>query len=337
MSDAKKTDEDDIWGEAPASLGDSAFSSAPPVVDAEFTDQSGYGHEDGYEGESAPEADQPKSKPKPNIALLAVAGVLGLAILGGGGFFAYNKFMKPKHNASQMAQAPMDRPDRPGRANRPGKGEENGQFLAGATAAAGVFDAAPANGGPAGMFDAPGQAASAPAVDMTPAPATPSAPVAAAAVPPPPPPATAMAGIGSDMALSPNQNRCVSACVQEKPKKQKKVKSYVATETAKADKSKKVRSAKVTKRNTKVKSVKKAPTEEILSSPSMTSMADVRVVGVYPLSGINSQAWLRSPTGEIVIVRKGDCINGIIILDVIPEQNLVKTSAGNVTTLGVNL
>ena len=62
-----------------------------------------------------------------------------------------------------------------------------------------------------------------------------------------------------------------------------------------------------------------------------------KVVGVFPLSGRNAQAWVRSSEGKTIPVRKGDVINGISILEVIPEKNTVKTSAGTINAHGVVL
>lgn len=319
--------DDDIWGDAPVKQ-DSAFSEPSPVVDLE--------HDDG-EQELAP-----KEVPKgaPNYAILAVAALIGVGILGGGGYFGYTKLF-PGNRVVELDVAtdvmPPPVSSIASTAAIPMSGVTGG----------GVFDM------PAADRDALPAVVPAPSLEAQGAPAKMEGLVAASSSPEP---ASVQAVEPSKPAVTvPEQTLGAekrspevvrSGMTPKTPKTPKAAKedvldSKVATSAAnnakKSVKPKKAPGYQVARKQTKKKIAKRVTEATPVAQSIPEAVKNVRLVGVYPLSGKNAQAWISNGQGATIVVRKGDTINGINILEVIPEKNLVRTSVGTVSTSGVGI
>lgn len=305
----------------------SAFSSAT-VVDAD--DVSVYRQEtDSIDETDAGEfpaghADQEQSaEKKPNLAILTLAGVFGLAVLGGVGFFAKQKFFPPSDSQQQIVSEVST---------------QNGGS---------VFDA-PISNARASVFEpettkplsasATVQISAAPAMVASVEVAPPSTSASGTVVP-----AKASADVDPLKVTAP-----VIAPIEIEAKE---VPVKRATKTVKVAASSTLASANhrprklpapavVAQRKSKsVRVAKKSGATVAIAHPASETFVlerGLKVKSIYPQSGPNAQAWISDLTGKTEIVRVGDPIRGgPIVTAIIGEKGHVVTGSGVVTTLGV--
>jgi hypothetical protein len=63
---------------------------------------------------------------------------------------------------------------------------------------------------------------------------------------------------------------------------------------------------------------------------AVASLTSYRIVSIYPRSGEFQQAWLRAPSGRMVVVGVGDELDGARVQAVDFTQHVVKTSQGQI-------
>lgn len=348
----------DLWLDPPPDGGQSAFPEPAMVVEAD----GGGGMSDGFDEDSQVEGASQSGRP--NMAILGVALLISVSVVAGVGYGGYQKFFKknapdtvavgPESSvAASMMSAPVG-------------------SVAG-TGGGGVFDAAAVPGAPNGAVDSAASvfassaptaqemaaATSLPAAESavgTPAGSTPpvaataataaatavdaSAQVRAVEAKAPAQANVAHAGptLDSTAPASPVVEKTTTATTASAPEKARK--SPPAKPAARAPKNQKtevmVARSPVKKRVRPLarNSNKRKDNAATAVAASKPEPVNVKVVGVYPLTGKNAQAWLRNGQGSTVVVREGDVINGISILAVVPEKGLVKTSAGDLTSRG---
>lgn len=353
MSGTSASSDTDLWLDPPPDGGQSAFPEPAMVVEAD----GGGGMSDGFDEDSQVEGASQSGRP--NMAILGVALLISVSVVAGVGYGGYQKFFKknapdtvavgPESSvAASMMSAPVG-------------------SVAG-TGGGGVFDAAAVPGAPNGAVDSAASvfassaptaqemaaATSLPAAESavgTPAGSTPS--VAAAVSTAAATAVDASAQVRAVEAKAPAQANVAHAgptldstapasLVVEKtttasaPEKARK--SPPTKPAARAPKNQKtevvVARSPVKKRVRPLARNKRKDTAATAVAASKPEPVNVKVVGVYPLTGKNAQAWLRNGQGSTVVVRAGDVINGISILAVVPEKGLVKTSAGDLTSRG---
>ena len=154
------TDHDDPWADDKRAGPPSAFSGTTVLEAEDVTDKAQHDGTDYGQSQFAEESALAKPKAGANIAILAVAGLLGLGVLGGVGFYVKQKFLSKGQTQQQTALA-----------------LETAQPLP-----VSVFDGAPK--GPANVMDTADSsklAASAPVLASLPASAVPAAAVVALA------------------------------------------------------------------------------------------------------------------------------------------------------------
>lgn len=316
----------DLWADEhdghPLQQGGAA--NADGLVD-EFSSEPGQGRVVDAPGGFVADAEPIAEKSKPNILILVLAGVIAVTGFAGAGYIGYKKFIKPPAVIDEMgdlAQASVPQP---------------------------VAQAAPVASTPpaAGVFDSPGQA---PGVFGAAVQAGAAQIAAVQAV-------TVSAPAVQDSSRSPVQTGAAqTAVVQAGLGKSIDEVETVLTPQSKAKEvkapAKAVPTKKVRKVSEEAQAVARAKAERRKNQPQKLAkkvdsdrplptlpvfLQTAKVVGVFPLSGRNAQAWVRSSEGKTIPVRKGDVINGISILEVIPEKNTVKTSAGTINAHGVVL
>lgn len=323
----------DLWADEhdghPPQQGGAA--NADGLVD-EFSSEPGQGRVVDAPGGFVADAEPIAEKSKPNILILVLAGVIAVTGFAGAGYIGYKKFIKPPAVIDEMGDLAQASVPQPVAQTAP---------VASTPPAAGVFDSA---GQAPGVFGAAVQAGAA----QTAAVQVGSVSVSAPAV--------------QDSSRSPVQTGAAqTAAVQAGLGKSKAEKIIDEVETVLTPKSKAhevkapakaVPTKKVRKISEEAQAVARAKAERRKNQPQKLAkkvdsdrprptlpvfLQTAKVVGVFPLSGRNAQAWVRSSEGKTIPVRKGDVINGISILEVIPEKNTVKTSAGTINAHGVVL
>jgi len=321
----------DLWADEhdghPLQQGGAA--NADGLVD-EFSSEPGQGRVVDAPGGFVADAEPIAEKSKPNILILVLAGVIAVTGFAGAGYIGYKKFIKPPAVIDEMgdlAQASVPQP---------------------------VAQAAPVASTPpaAGVFDSPGQA---PGVFGAAVQAGAAQTAAVQAV-------TVSAPAVQDSSRSPVQTGAAQTAVVQAglgKSKGEKIIDEVETVLTPQSKAKEVKAPakavptkKVRKVSEEAQAVARAKAERRKNQPQKLAkkvdsdrplptlpvfLQTAKVVGVFPLSGRNAQAWVRSSEGKTIPVRKGDVINGISILEVIPEKNTVKTSAGTINAHGVVL
>lgn len=65
------------------------------------------------------------------------------------------------------------------------------------------------------------------------------------------------------------------------------------------------------------------------ATPQMAA-GNYKIVSIYPRTGEFQQAWLRAPSGRIVVVGAGDELDGAKVQSVDFAQHVVKTSQGQI-------
>ena len=333
-------DEDAIWGDDGSSPNKgqgatSAFTAPSMVVEADshFPDDQEHHEEENTAGDEA-------AKPKSNVMILALAGLIVLGVVGGVGYMVNQKYFAQK--ASSDSSAVFETP------------------LSKSAVNANVFDEAP----PINPADAPPPlvAASAPqGAELVPsvlalaAPAgISSAPVAIATTVVVPPkvekPVVVVIPAKVDSPVVVVQAKPVEiekptalpseVKVEVAPKKvvtHKRAARQVVVATAspntKASRSTgkaKVKSKGRAKAKAKAVSAEAGEKAEIFMLP-----AGIKVKSVYPLSGKDVQAWLTDGAGRTEIVRVGDSLrSGSRVTAIVAEKGLVITDAGTITTRG---
>lgn len=351
----------DLWADEhdghPPQQGGAA--NADGLVD-EFSSEPGQGRVVDAPGGFVADAEPIAEKSKPNILILVLAGVIAVTGFAGAGYIGYKKFIKPPAVIDEMGDLAQASVPQPVAQTAP---------VASTPPAAGVFDSA---GQAPGVFGAAVQAGAAqtaavqagsvsvsvPAVQDSSAPPAQAGAAQTAAVQA----VTVSAPAVQDSSRSPVQTGAAqTAAVQAGLGKSKgeKIIDEVETVLTPQSKAKEVKAPakavptkKVRKVSEEAQAVARAKAERRKNQPQKLAkkvdsdrplptlpvfLQTAKVVGVFPLSGRNAQAWVRSSEGKTIPVRKGDVINGISILEVIPEKNTVKTSAGTINAHGVVL
>ena len=345
----------DLWDEDGRAQDGGAPSGADDGKD-EFSSQPGPGEVVDASGNFVMDAVPVAEKPKPNILILALAGVLAVAGVAGAGYVGYNKFFnKPAafiDEAGDLAQVTVPQVVAPA----PGSvspaaagvfdstGSSPGVF--GSSVQAGAASVTPAaQGAPAvqvGAASVTPAAQGAPAVQVGAASVTPAAQgapavqVGAASVTPAAQGAPAVqVGAGKSSKGSAIIDEVEMAPVAKPSKRKVQPASKAVQPTVAQVERRKNRAQKLVAKRAALQVARAKKSDE--SRPLPVFLQSAKVVGVFPLSGRNAQAWVRSSEGKTIPVRKGDVINGISILEVIPEKNTVKTSAGTINAHGVVL
>lgn len=329
---------DDIWGSSSsgsspgsANGGSSAFQEPDMVFDYDA------GAAQSHANQPVEEA-KPAGKSGPNYAILGVAAIIGLMVVGGGGYMGYKTFISQKSAPPVIASAPIEEasPAAP---------------VAAPQSTGGVFDEKPASASASvfgtetsatttsaatpvsGVDTASVSVEKAASAVVTEAAVTAATAVAAGSVSQAraADPATA-APAASPPETVPPKKSVASKPAQPKAAVAKTVAQTPSTQAGAASGSG-AKVAKQKKPHVVAKASKKPLTPAAKTEHEINT--DVRVVGVYPLTGKNAQAWLRSKQGATMVVRAGDVINGISILSVVPEKGLVKTSMGDLTSGGL--
>lgn len=334
----------------------SAYAAADqPDATHTNTDDGSYDHEQGLaagEGEYPSEDSVRAAKPKPNYAMLAMAGVVGLAILGGTGAFVKQKFFGAKPGEFVSPQAAQVNTINPASAqaapvsafeasaavsaNKPsGDVFDSPSSAASAAslptaAAVGVTAATAANTALAksveAKYDAP--AATVPAkpavamaapVDVAPANVT----VSDKAVKTPKAPATEKVAVAEPVKGQPK----VAVKAAAKPKK------YASATKAKSRTQR--QSTRLAKKSSKVKVAKAATGVGASGSEMFVLGRGMKVKSIFPQSGPNAQAWVADGSGRVEVVRVGDTLKGgSQVLAIIGEKGQVVTTGGTISTQG---
>lgn len=316
--------DEELWGNASTS----AFPEPPLVVDTSDENP----HPDAGDSviEDADEA-APAKPPKPNIAILALAGLLVVGVLGGAGMMVKSRFLD--HKASEDSIASSQGLEEPI-----------------ATDAPSVFDAPSkvAEVPAATVFDQAAAPVAQPASETVGTPASPtSSPVAAAAAPP------AVAAVSEPKPSAKNivaETSAASKTADVTPVKTEKLDQpatvvktqvrtphHVAVHHAVNRAPQRVASNKPRKDRKDTKSsveVAAAPAQTEVELPLLPKGLKVR--SVYPQWGKDVQAWISDASGRTEIIRVGDTLrNGAYVKSIVAEKGEVITSAGVITTNGV--
>ena len=292
----------DVWGD-----GDQASAFETPneaVIDVE----SGEDHvqaEDAHiaSEESHEEAPAPTAKSKPNLAILAVAGVLFVAVLGGVGMVLMKKFGADEVTSDSSGAGSV--------------------FFAEAPAAAPALDDTP-----------PPAVSTTPAVTVAPTTAVPvvvkpldslAEAERMAAEPVTVTPAAPAAASLAAPALA-----VTTVATLEDPVRADAPGEMVAPATTKPERKAVRRASPPRKKPVARTQLAKAQVEEVfVINPRL------HVVAVYPLSGVNVQAWV-SDGRTTNVVRVGDEVShGVVVTGIKAESLEVLTRAGRVTSRGV--
>lgn len=310
-------DVEDPWGDDSGAnkIGQEQQSVEAPFGEPHTLTSDDVAFVDEHQQDSATPAK--KGGGSPNYAILAIAGLIGVATLAGVGLFFKSKLFPAAQPAPGpvLVQAPATMVDEGEPTSRSGanvfdvQGKPGeGGVLIGGEAASPAQQAASAIA-PDSLATSSSETVS--ALNKTQSPsqvqvsAAPVQQVAATSTVP----ATAVAC--EPQVKTPHRNATSS---RAKPK-------------SKPD-SARVASHRGNKASTTVSHVKKAK-----SSPGEEALADVvsgmRVHAIYPLSGPDVQAWLRDPGGRYTIVREGDFLaNGVKVTRINAEKGEVLTSGG---------
>lgn len=335
--------DDDIWGaQQPSSAkGDveSAFTEPSMVVDAEAADAS---------PDQSVVVEDKKSK-KPNLVILGAAAAIGLAVLGGTGFVGYQEYLK--YVGRSKAGISLAGPEITVPVADAGPLITGAQSAVGSATGGGVFDAPAAPAGAAQAIPGAGADQNGPTTPV--APAAPKEEIIAsndvakvrsldakelseAAA------AASKSAVAVDQTASALKAASLRNAAQEKAKPKAndvavRKEGIPAENVATARKQMASPVSAQSQRRVAAATSTSKPKAKVKAKepvPVQVPSDDVRVVGVYPLTGKNAQAWVRNKQGETKVVRQGDVINGIAILSVVPEKGLVKTSLGDLTSSG---
>lgn len=389
-----KNDDADIWGSAPLDKSskstsspisdqsdqmDSAFSDSV-MIDAESnldgnfdddgqSDASMYSAADVQAGahEVNEVAVDAGAKNKPNVALLAGAGVILLVVLGAIGFFGYKKYVK-KTNGTEAAAtsfgsfAPAVAPVMPVSAPAMVFPPTSSSVAEGAND---IFAVNPAVSASAQISNSNSLSSSVPEVPASSVSSTSTVTTSSSTSIDPivnashaaaektsatnfalqASPAASSVSAATAITLTSKVPSTEPTCACEKSTEKQKSKSalaapvkqkFVSSESRFNSSRRVAKNSQKTKRNTTKNGsngssgLTTAPKELVLLTRPM------RVVAVFPLTGKNAQAWIQDSTGRIQIVRKNESIDGVRILEIIPEDGVVKTTGGNIVTTGLS-
>ena len=363
MSEKTKSDDDLGWGTPPPVATTSHKSSfTEPEMITDVTDR----HlDDGFENPvevetddnsaqaGATAADEAVAPRGPNYPILAVLAVVGLAAMGGAGWWANKQFFTPKVNPARELMAVRAEtaklpnvPTMPFSTKADGGGgkAEISVFDEPAPASANVPVVVAAASAPAVSPALPSVVAVAPSVGvfvppsstyvLTPALAVPvtttvvpsAAPVtstkASAAVVP-----AKQAQLATQLAAP----KVVVAAAEPVTKRSVKAATKTSTATRRVvARTKALKRVVAQRRGARVTAKAATSVEEFMLPRGLS------VQSIYPMSGPNAQAWLTDSNGKVEIVRVGDSLrSGPQVLSIRGERGEVATSAGLITTRGV--
>lgn len=342
--EAAQTDEQ-LWG-LPSKPGNgtdtptSAFASPPMTIDIDENPVNPVhqGSQDTENADVEGEKDLSTSEKadgangaKPNIALLAVAGVLTLSILGGAGFF-----IKEKLYPSAVTREPLGLEVL--QSSLPDRAAKN----------VNVFDAAPA--APADAPAAPTLPASVPAAPVAvvvasaaSAPASAAVPVvsvapvvAAAAAAIATPAASAAAAVVTKVA----ESAAPATTANTAKPAAKTVKPVTLTAQAAKPAVKRVVHANAKPKTSKLKTAKLQKSRfpkkaTVPGEPAETYMlpSGLSVKAIFPQTGANAQAWISDSSGRTQVVHIGDTLQGgAKVVAIVGEKGEVVTSSGVITS-----
>lgn len=359
-SDPGAVDEDP-WA-TPSGSG-SAFSQ-PNVIDAEdsILHEEGAQGDDPYHEESAGNGTAATAKSKPNIAILGLAGLLVIGVIGGAGFIAKQKLFPDRQPRERVAViSPQD--------------------LVLETAPPGnVFDA-PVAARPAppasatNVFDSPVEVAKPDAKEASPVtvtvsgsdsatlplaaqsqPAKPAGVTVTVNVPPTEPPVASKAA--ALVVPSPETKTepapptpAVKAEPVARPASEKApAKAKASITTAKApkpvrkpvtrvasDRTKKVAKSTYQRKTRVATGVARAAVARAEPKETFVLPRGLKVQSIYPQTGANAQAWLTDGSGRTEVVSKGDTLrSGAQVIQIVAEKGQVITTSGVITTRGIN-
>lgn len=284
---------------------------------------------------SSPDEELAAPKPKPNYAIVAAAGLIGLAVLGGAGWFFTQQILPsagPKER-DLLAQSPQGSAPQPASVFDAPTSPKSGAGPTGlleqppAVPAQVVASAASSPAGPAVAQSAP---LSAPPL-ATAAPTAAAAPVAAAGVPAAPagPVTVAQTGQQPPPAAPP------VVCPDVKPAKARPQPATRPAVQARA-KPKAPAAAPAVASAAPPAAAGTGVTASAPAAPAPQPVVQLpegmRVQAVYPLSGPDVQAWVRDAGGRTTIVRVGEFLSGARVTAISAERGEVHTAAGVLTT-----
>lgn len=308
-SDGSDAIDNDPW----ASPADSAFNDPVQLIEEDRgADDVG----DSLEGAAQGGVPQGAIERKPNMAILVAAGVLGLGLLGGVGYLAYDQFMG-KTAAPQMAEVPMP-------VEAPASVVD--VFASTVPASDAASGAEPA-GAVASEVEALVASASSPVV-VAASSSAPSSPAVGAA--------TAAGGVAAAAAGGSVKSTGAAPVPAAQPAKAATEPCECATKPAPVAHKKKpikVASGKpkaINKSRSTRRAAAKAPGDGVSQQAPAAAVADareeivmdsgLRVVAIYPPSGEKPVAWLRTASGRTVSVVVGDELFGSQVRDIDPQK-----------------
>lgn len=314
--------EEDLWSTKPTSSPRSSPPDRGPLPeDTAFPQPADVVIDMDVDKGVAPQGSEaPKAKSKPNFVILGAAGLIGLVVVGGVGWMAMKMGAAPASRAAAPSPASIVSPSAVGVA----AGSAADVFVA-ASASPASGATAPATG--ADIFAAQAASAAASSADVAAAPASAQAAVALQA---PSPPGQVSEQAGNEAKVATTGDKAAV-----KTNQPRQVKS-AAARPSEVRRSKPARSVTVARRSGtgSQKGKASASAKPPASPPDETVVPAFVLMGVYPLSGKDAQAWLRSGGGKTVVVRAGDTVEGVAIQAVVPERRLVQTSMGDLTSRG---
>jgi len=310
--------EEDLWSTKPTASPRSSPPERDPSHDGTAFPQPADVVIDMDEGSVPQGNDAPKSKSKPNFVILGAAALIGLAVVAGGGWMAMKMRSAPASRVAAPSPASIVSPAAVGVA----AGSAADVFVAASSSSA----SAPTPAAGTDIFAAQAASAAASSADVAAAPASAQAAVALQA---PSPPGQASAQTGNEAKVATTGDK---AAVKTNQPRQVKA---AAARPSEVRRSKPARAVTVARRGGAGSQKGKASASaKQPANASETVVPAFVLMGVYPLSGKDAQAWLRSSGGKTVVVRAGDTVEGVAIEAVVPERRLVQTSMGDLTSRG---
>lgn len=368
-------DNDDVWG---SKKGPPSAFANPSVLEADS------GHVDLGQGDPVDfTADQEPvehtgepsfqtASKGPNIAILALAGLLGIGIVGGAGFVVKQKFFSSKPAVQEriaVSEPSMEVPV-----------QSSGSVFDAPSAKGGssVFEQSAEKSIPLNPMDAsatpvaspPSSAASAPAVAqpstvttvtqgtsplVVVVPAKTDVVVATPPVKPYVAPVVETKVAEKPAEVAAPAKEVVVAKTAPKPKVKPVVKAVVdkaassettqtarksttraRTQLAKAPRATRVARSGSTSKERAAARAKLATTSAETGEETIVLNRGLKVQSIYPQSGPNAQAWVTDGNGKTEVVRVGDSLrNGPMVTAIVGEKGQVVTTSGVITTRGV--
>lgn len=295
----------DVWGDGDHDQASAFEAPNDAVIDVESGEdhiQAEDAHIEGYE-EAAPAI---TAKSKPNFAILAAAGVLFVAVLGGVGMVLMEKFGADEVVADSSGAGSVFFAEAP--ATAPASGDAPPPVVPTAPTVAETETPTPAIPEVEKPLDSLAEAERMAAEPVTVTPVAPAAAAVSLAVP-----ALAAAPATIEAPARIDAPGAIASPAAAKPER------------------KAARRLSTPRKNPEARTqLAKAQTEEIFAiNPNL------HVVAVYPLSGEHVQAWV-SDGRTTNVVRVGDEVSqGVVVTGIKAESLEVLTRAGRVTSRGV--